>query len=65
MQQFKVQGMTCGHCARAITSAITAADPQAQITVELASGQVEVASTLTAHQVIELIEGEGYQVQRA
>lgn len=64
MQQFNVQGMTCAHCARAIDSAITEADPQARVSVELASGQVKVDSTLSAQALVELIEGEGYSVRR-
>ncbi|WP_213879684.1 cation transporter [Pseudomonas sp. dw_358] len=65
MQEFKVQGMTCGHCVRAITSAITEADPQARVEVELAGGRVAVDSTLAAQALIELIEGEGYAAHRA
>ena len=65
MQEFNVQGMTCGHCVRAITTAITNADPQAAVSVELASGHVQVDSTLTAQSLVELIEGEGYSVLRA
>lgn len=65
MQEFKVQGMTCGHCVRAVTSAITEADPEARVEVELAGGRVAVDSTLTAQTLIELIEGEGYVANRA
>ena len=31
MQQFKVSGMSCGHCVRAVTQAIKALDPAAQV----------------------------------
>ena len=29
--QFDVQGMTCGHCERAVTDAVLELDPQAQV----------------------------------
>lgn len=65
MQQFKVQGMTCNHCVQAIHSAITGADPQAKVVIDLANGRVEVDSTLEAQALVDLIEEEGYQAQRA
>src|SRR5688572_23245554 len=43
-QSFHVQGMTCGHCASAVTQAVKSVDPQADVKVDLASGKVEVTS---------------------
>ena len=43
-QTFQVQGMSCGHCANAVTQAVRAIDPQAEVKVDLASGQVDVQS---------------------
>jgi copper chaperone len=65
MQRFNVQGMTCGHCVKAVTNAIKNEAPTADVQVELASGMVQVASALTAERVIELIREEGYEVQVA
>ncbi|MBP0943440.1 heavy-metal-associated domain-containing protein [Pseudomonas alliivorans] len=65
MQLFNVQGMTCGHCVRAVTQAIRDEDPAADVQVELASKQVKVASTLSAEHIIRLIGEEGYQAQLA
>lgn len=39
---FDVKDMTCGHCARAITQAVQAADPAAQVSVDLALKRVQV-----------------------
>lgn len=64
MQVFKVQGMTCAHCVRAVTSAIQAQDPTAQVQVDLANGEVKVQSQLEAEQIVELIEEEGYATTR-
>jgi copper chaperone len=63
MQHFTVQGMTCGHCVKAVTTAIRERDPQALVQVDLPTGEVIVESDLDAGQVIDLIEEEGYQAQ--
>ncbi|MBD1554366.1 heavy-metal-associated domain-containing protein [Pseudomonas typographi] len=63
MRYFDVKGMTCDHCARAVTTAIQAQDPQAQVTVELAAGKVGVQSALATEQVLALIQQEGYAAQ--
>lgn len=63
MQRFNVQGMSCGHCVRAITQAVHSSDPVADVQVDLASGEVRVKSTLAAEVVASLINAEGYAVQ--
>lgn len=62
MHVFHVQGMTCGHCVRAVTEAITAHDPAAQVEVALAQGQVQVSSALSRDTLAALIAEEGYTV---
>ena len=37
MQVFNVQGMSCGHCVKAITQALQAKDPAASVRVDLAA----------------------------
>jgi len=65
MQTFNVQGMTCGHCVRAVTNAIKGEDPAADVQVDLAKGEVAVQSQLAAERVIGLIEEEGYSAKIA
>lgn len=65
MQRFNVQGMTCGHCVKSVTSAIKNEDQTADVQIDLASGVVQVESSLTAEQVTALIREEGYEVQAA
>lgn len=65
MQVFNVQGMSCGHCVRAITQALQAKDPAASVRVDLAAKEVGVESALSAEQVISLISEEGYAVELA
>ncbi|KAB0484582.1 copper chaperone [Pseudomonas reinekei] len=65
MQVFNVEGMSCGHCVRAITQAVQAKDPAASVRVDLAAREVGVESSLTEQQVIEAISEEGYGVKPA
>lgn len=61
-QTFNVQGMSCGHCANAVTQAVKALDPQAEVKVDLASGKVEVQTQQERAAVARAIEEEGYPV---
>ncbi|MBK5378356.1 heavy-metal-associated domain-containing protein [Pseudomonas sp. TH08] len=65
MQVFNVQGMSCGHCVKAITNAVQAKDPAASVRIDLAAKEVGVESALSAEQVIEVISEEGYAVKLA
>ena len=61
-QTFQVQGMSCGHCVRTVTQAVRSVDPQAQVKVDLATGQVEVQSAQDHAAIARAIEEEGYKV---
>ncbi|KAF1030716.1 MAG: Copper chaperone CopZ [Pseudomonas sp.] len=65
MQVFSVEGMTCGHCVRAVTQAVQSKDPAASVKVDLAAKEVGVESRLSAEEVISLISEEGYSVKVA
>ena len=65
MQIFSVEGMTCGHCVRAVTQAVQAKDPAASVNVNLAAKEVGVESRLSADEVISLISEEGYSAKLA
>jgi len=60
---FTVQGMTCGHCEKAVTTAIKLLDPQAQVSIDRANNRVEVSTTQPRDTVAEAIREEGYQVE--
>lgn len=62
MQVFNVEGMTCGHCVRAVTQAVQAQDADAKVTVDLAAKQVSVESKLDREEIAGLIKEEGYTV---
>ena len=61
-QTFQVQGMSCGHCVRAVTQAVQQLDPQAQVKVQLDQGTVEVDSSQPRAAIAQAIAEEGYQV---
>lgn len=61
-QVFQVQGMTCGHCERAVKQAVAQADAQATTTVDLATGRVVVHSSCTREALAQAIREEGYTV---
>ncbi|MFJ7109079.1 heavy-metal-associated domain-containing protein [Pseudomonas sp. NPDC098740] len=65
MQVFNVQGMSCGHCVKAITHALQAKDPAASVRIDLAAKEVGVESALSADQVIAVITEEGYEAKVA
>jgi copper chaperone len=57
-----VDGMTCGHCVRAVTQAIQALDPGARVQVDLAAKTVATETSLTRDAVAAAIAEEGYKV---
>ncbi len=61
-QQFEVRGMTCGHCERAVTNAVQALDPAAQVRIDRAANRVEVDSAQPRAALAAAIAEEGYEV---
>ena len=61
-QTFNVQGMTCGHCERAVTQAVRSLDPQARVVIDRAAGKVEVDSGQPREALCAAIAEEGYTV---
>jgi len=62
MQLFTVTGMTCSHCVRAVTAAITSRDAAAAVRIDLATGRVEVDSDRPRAELAAAIVEEGYEV---
>ena len=59
---FTVQGMTCGHCERAVQTAIKSLDPQAEVRIDRAQNKVEVTTEKPRDAVAAAIREEGYSV---
>lgn len=60
--QFKVEGMTCGHCERAVQQALQAVDAQAQVSIDRANQKVTVVSQSDAASLMAAMQEEGYTV---
>ncbi|MCA0969223.1 copper chaperone CopZ [Halobacillus litoralis] len=60
----KVEGMTCGHCEKAVTTALKEVEGVKEVAVDLASGDVEVTyeDPATLPQMKDAIEEQGYDV---
>jgi copper chaperone len=61
-QIFTVEGMTCGHCEKAVTQALLALDPQAQVVIERTENKVQVDSDQPRAALAKAIADEGYGV---
>lgn len=61
-QSFTVEGMTCGHCEKAVTTAIRTLDPQAEVRIDRSQNLVEVSTSQPREAVAAAITEEGYRV---
>jgi copper chaperone len=64
MFTLKVSGMTCGGCIKAVTRAIQAQDPQAQVQVDLTTQIVSLETTLLPQLAAGLIREAGFPVSQ-
>lgn len=63
MLRYQVDGMTCGHCVQAVTKAVKAADPAAEVSVDLPTRKVEVKTSADRSHVAAAIREAGYTPQ--
>ena len=63
-QTYRVEGMTCEHCVRAVTSEVGALAGVTAVRVDLTSGAVDVTSDrpLPDGAVAGAVDGAGYRV---
>jgi copper chaperone CopZ len=63
-ETFQVHGMTCDHCAHAVTAELDGVADVLSVAVDVPSGQVTVTSTarLTTADVRAAIDEAGYQL---
>jgi copper chaperone len=62
----KVQGMSCGHCVKAIEGSVGQLEGVKQVNVKLDEAVVEVAFTeseVSLDKIKEAIEDQGYEVE--
>lgn len=60
MIEFKVDDMTCGHCASSITKAVKAVDAAGRCEVDLAAKRVRIESAQGAEAFRAAIEDAGF-----
>ncbi len=65
MLRYQVNDMSCGHCVQAITAAVREVDPLADVTVDLSTKSVEVATAAAGPRVSEAIRAAGYTPEEA
>ncbi len=61
VKKYNVLGMTCGGCANAVTKAIIAAAPEANVDVDLDAKQVSVEGFDDDAAVQKAVEGAGFE----
>jgi copper chaperone len=59
-QAFRVTGMTCDGCVRAVTNAIKGREPAADVSVNLSKGTVTVVGPIDAKVVAAAVEDAGF-----
>jgi len=62
MFTLKVSGMTCGGCINAVTRAVRAQDPRAQVQADLTTQLVTLETTLSPQLAARLITDAGFPV---
>lgn len=62
MIEFQVEGMSCGHCVKAVTQAVQEVDAAASVVVDLAAQQVRVESTADSAALAGAIAEAGFPV---
>ncbi len=57
---FTIPNLSCGHCVRAVTEAVKAADAASEVKADPATKHVEVQSTLPRAAVVQALTEAGY-----
>ena len=65
MHELQVENISCGQCVAAVTRAVRALDPQAQVDVDLAARMVKVESGVLLSSISAAIVAAGYPVSSA
>lgn len=60
MMEFKVEDMSCGHCASVITKAVKEVDAQARVDIDLPGKTVRVESREDRATLVQALDDAGY-----
>lgn len=58
--QFRIEGMTCGGCAKSVTAAITSVDARAKVEANPAARTVEVETSASEARILKVLDQAGY-----
>jgi copper chaperone len=61
MQHYKIEDMTCGHCASTVQKAIRGVDPTAEVKVDLGTKEVRVETAADAAAITGALKAAGYE----
>ncbi|MGH8857814.1 MAG: heavy-metal-associated domain-containing protein [Polaromonas sp.] len=61
--EFDIQSMSCGHCASVITQTVKRVDPDAEVSVDLASKKVTIQTSEDRQTVAAALTEAGYPTQ--
>ena len=61
----RIDGITCAHCVRSVTSALNGVPGVLSATVDLASGTAEVDGQASLQSLIDSVTAEGYSASEA
>ena len=63
MKTLNLPGMTCGGCARSVTTAILSLDPSATVKADVAARRVVVETTKSDDELRKSVENAGYTLK--
>jgi copper chaperone CopZ len=61
-ETLKIEGMSCGHCVRAVTEALREIDGVEVQRVEIGTADIAYPETVTHERVVAALEEAGYEV---
>ncbi|TCN31403.1 heavy-metal-associated domain-containing protein [Sinorhizobium americanum] len=61
MQRYKIEDMTCGHCARVVEGAIRGVDSAAAIKVDLGKKEVSIETAANKTAISDALRAAGYE----
>lgn len=65
MPKLKIEGMSCGHCATTVKSALERVPGVAEARVRLEEGTADVLGDVDLHELVAAVEAEGYGASAA
>lgn len=60
-RRYRIEGMTCDGCVRAVSRVIQAAAPQARIVVDLKSNTAEIDDAVPEATIAAAVDGSGFK----